>query len=98
MTVVGTKTAFVPTANCTVDVPFNAVTVPGTLLSAEPPLSTVKVTAVSALSGTGNITVPVLAVPPVTEAGEKLTDEGRSAVTVKIPVFEPPFAVPRIFT
>jgi hypothetical protein len=53
---------------------------------------------VSELNGAWNVTVPVVLAPPVMADGEKVKLDGRSAVTVNIPVFVIPFEVPAIFT
>ncbi len=97
-TVVEAETGFVVKVNCTLDVPFNAVTVLGMLFTAPLPLTTVNVTGVSELRGTGKVIVPVLLPPPTTEVGEKLKAEGRSAVTVNAAVFEVPLAAALTFT
>ena len=52
----------------------------------------------SELKAAGKVTVPVVLPPPVTLGGLKVRLDGRSAVTVNIPVFVIPFEVPAIFT
>jgi hypothetical protein len=50
------------------------------------------------LNAAWKVTVPIVLPPPVTLDGEKAKLDGRSAVTVNIPVFVTPFAVAVIFT
>ena len=74
------------------------MTLAGILVTAVPPCIRDKFTTVSELTGTGNPTVPRVLFPPATGFGEKNKDDGRSAETVKRPVFETPFAVAIILT
>lgn len=97
-TTVDADTGLVATVNCTLDDPVKAVTVVGILCTAFEPLTTVRVTVVSEFSTAGKVTVPVVLPPPVTLGGAKVKFDGRSAVTVNIPVFVTPFAVAVIFT
>ena len=98
LTTVEADTELVPTVNCTLDDPVKAVTVVGIVCTALEPLTTARATVVSELNGAWNVTVPVVLAPPVMADGEKVKLDGRSAVTVNIPVFVTPFAVAVIFT
>lgn len=91
-------TGFVTTLKFTLAVPADAVTELGIEATAFAPLTTTKLTTVSCASVSGNVTVPTVVFPPVTEVGAKLRREGVIGVTVKVAFLETPFAVAKILT
>ena len=93
VTVVVALTGFVPTGNVALAVSALTVTVEGIDEIALDPAVTANVTIVSCARTAGNVTFPVVVVPPVTIACEKDRPEGIIAVTVKAPVLVSPFKV-----
>lgn len=97
LTVVALETELVWAVNVTCDTPAAAVAVAG-IDTALPPLTAVSVIVVLAFKGAKKLIVPVVALPPVTLEGLKLTADGPSASTVKPPVFLTPLAAADIDT
>jgi hypothetical protein len=91
-TVVLDETVFVTRVKLPVVDPAGTVTDAGIEFTAELPLVTVKVTAMSDAAAAARVTVPVLLPPPMIEVGEKLNPVGVLAVTVSDAVLVTPFA------
>lgn len=86
-------TVVVATVNVAEVAPCRTVMLAGMEATAAEPELTVRVTAVSAATGTLNFTVPVLLAPALTDTGTKLTALGVFGRTVNAPVLLMPFAV-----
>ena len=91
-------TGFVFTVKVPLEAPAATVMLAGMDATAPAPLRTVNVTTVFWLSGAGKVTFPIVLLPPVTEVGEKLSDEGIIGLTVKVANFVAPLAVAEILT
>jgi hypothetical protein len=93
VTVVVALTRFVLTGNVALAAFALTVTVEGIDKIALAPAVTANVTIVSCARTAGNVTFPVVVVPPVTVAGEKEILEGAIAVIMKVPLLVSPFKV-----
>lgn len=97
VTVVFAETFTVESVKVAEFAPAGILTDAGIDPTAELPAVTVRVTVVSFGTGALRVTVPVLLAPATTELGEKDTEVGVFAVTVKVPFTVVPFAVAEIF-
>jgi len=77
-------------------VPAGTMMLLGIETTAEAPLTTFSVTAVSLTTARPSVTLPTLLEPPITEDGTKPTDVGVFTVAVRTPVRLPPFAAAKI--
>lgn len=95
-TVVVTGTSPVTTVQVPLLVPAGTMMLLGIETTAEAPVTTFSVTAVSLTTARPSVTLPTLLEPPITEDGTKPTDVGVFTVAVRTPVRLPPFAAAKI--
>ncbi len=94
---VDVPTGFVPTEKLPVVEPAVTTIEDGIVFTAVAPLTTASATLVSAITATGNVTVPVVVPPPVSEFGENTSEERAFPSIVKLVYFMVPFTEAEVF-